>query len=78
MGVVFPGVTNTAEDLDSGVADGGQSRILLVANRLLSSKALHRTTRLAMGIPRPGALSPLKTRAPMETRAPSNESDKHA
>jgi hypothetical protein len=51
--------------------------VLLVANRLLSSKALHRLTRLAMGLPGPGALSPLKNRAPLETRAPSNESDKH-
>lgn len=37
-------------------AVGVDARMLLVANRLLSSKALHRVTRLAMGIPRPGAL----------------------
>jgi len=51
-------------------AVGIDARMLLVANRLLSSKALHRMTRLAMGIPRPGALSPLKNRARLETRAP--------
>ncbi|OIN81115.1 SDR family oxidoreductase [Mycobacterium malmoense] len=38
-------------------AVGVDARMLLIANRLLSSKALHRVTRLAMGIPRPGALS---------------------
>ncbi|BBX95434.1 hypothetical protein MLAC_07280 [Mycobacterium lacus] len=38
-------------------AVGADARMLVVANRLLSSKALHRVTRLAMGIPRPGALS---------------------
>jgi NAD(P)-dependent dehydrogenase (short-subunit alcohol dehydrogenase family) len=38
-------------------AVGVDARVLLIANRLLSSKALHRVTRLAMGIPRPGALS---------------------
>jgi NAD(P)-dependent dehydrogenase (short-subunit alcohol dehydrogenase family) len=37
-------------------AVGIDARMLLVANRLLSSKALHRVTRLAMGIPRSGAL----------------------
>jgi NAD(P)-dependent dehydrogenase (short-subunit alcohol dehydrogenase family) len=37
-------------------AVGLDARMLLVANRLLSSKALHRMTRLAMGLPRPGAL----------------------
>jgi NAD(P)-dependent dehydrogenase (short-subunit alcohol dehydrogenase family) len=37
-------------------AVGIDARMLLVANRLLSSKALHSVTRLAMGIPRPGAL----------------------
>jgi NAD(P)-dependent dehydrogenase (short-subunit alcohol dehydrogenase family) len=37
-------------------AVGIDARMLLIANRLLSSKALHRVTRLAMGIPRPGAL----------------------
>ncbi len=48
-------------------AVGVDARMLLVANRLLSSKALHRVTRLAMGIPRPGALR----------NAPSKESDTH-
>ncbi|MGH3635058.1 SDR family NAD(P)-dependent oxidoreductase [Mycobacterium sp.] len=48
-------------------AVGIDARMLLVANRLLSSKALHRVTRLAMGIPRPGALR----------STPSRESDKH-
>lgn len=38
-------------------AVGPDARMLMVANRLLSSKALHRVTRLAMGIPRPGALN---------------------
>lgn len=52
-------------------AVGVDARMLLVANRLLSSKALHRVTRLAMGIPRPGALRP------PEKRAPSTESDNH-
>ncbi|MCV7260102.1 SDR family oxidoreductase [Mycobacterium shimoidei] len=52
-------------------AVGVDARMLLVANRLLSSKALHRVTRLAMGIPRPGALRP------PESRAPSTESDNH-
>jgi NAD(P)-dependent dehydrogenase (short-subunit alcohol dehydrogenase family) len=51
-------------------AVGVDARMLLVANRLLSSKALYRVIRLAMGIPRPGALSRLKTRAPLETRPP--------
>ncbi|ORV98316.1 SDR family oxidoreductase [Mycobacterium kyorinense] len=37
-------------------AVGVDARMLMVANRLLSSKALHRVTRLAVGIPRPGAL----------------------
>ncbi|HZU47774.1 MAG TPA: SDR family oxidoreductase [Mycobacterium sp.] len=37
-------------------AVGIDARMLLVANRLLSSKALHRMTRLAMGLPHPGAL----------------------
>lgn len=49
-------------------AVGIDARMLLVANRLLSSKALHRVTRLAMGIPRTGALR----------STPSKESDKHA
>jgi NAD(P)-dependent dehydrogenase (short-subunit alcohol dehydrogenase family) len=48
-------------------AVGPDARMLMVANRLLSSKALHRVTRLAMGIPGPGALR----------SAPSKESDKH-
>lgn len=48
-------------------AVGPDARMLLVANRLLSSKALHRVTRLAMGIPRPGVLP----------GAHSIESDKH-
>jgi NAD(P)-dependent dehydrogenase (short-subunit alcohol dehydrogenase family) len=48
-------------------AVGVDARMLLVANRLLSGKALHRVTRLAMGIPRPGALR----------NAPSKESDKY-
>ncbi|MGH3556604.1 MAG: SDR family oxidoreductase [Mycobacterium sp.] len=48
-------------------AVGIDARMLLIANRLLSSKALHRVTRLAMGIPPPGALR----------SAPSKESDKH-
>lgn len=38
-------------------AVGPDARMLLIANRLLSSKALHRVTRLAMGIPGPGALT---------------------
>uniref|UniRef100_A0A653ERI8 3-oxoacyl-[acyl-carrier-protein] reductase FabG n=2 Tax=Mycobacterium riyadhense TaxID=486698 RepID=A0A653ERI8_9MYCO len=38
-------------------AVGPDARMLMVANRLLSSKALHRVTRLAMGIPPPGALT---------------------
>jgi len=38
-------------------APGGGARMLIVANRLVSSKAHHRVTRLAMGIPRPGALN---------------------
>lgn len=38
-------------------AVGPDARMLLIANRLLSSKALHRVTRLAMGIPRYGALN---------------------
>jgi NAD(P)-dependent dehydrogenase (short-subunit alcohol dehydrogenase family) len=37
-------------------AVGVDARMLLIANRLLSSKALHRVTRLVLGIPRPGAL----------------------
>ena len=37
-------------------AIGIDARMLLVANRLLSSKALHRVTRLATGLPRSGAL----------------------
>jgi NAD(P)-dependent dehydrogenase (short-subunit alcohol dehydrogenase family) len=48
-------------------AVGVDARMLLIANRLLSSKALHRVTRLAMGIPRPGALHSV----------PPKESDKH-
>lgn len=48
-------------------AVGIDARMLLIANRLLSGKALHRVTRLAMGVPRPGALR----------NAPSTESDKH-
>lgn len=48
-------------------AVGIDARMLLIANRLLSSKALHRVTRLAMGLPRPGALR----------SAPPKESDKH-
>ncbi|GFG75182.1 SDR family oxidoreductase [Mycobacterium botniense] len=48
-------------------AVGVDARMLLVANRLLSSKALHRVTRLAMGLPRPGAL----------WNAPSEESENH-
>jgi NAD(P)-dependent dehydrogenase (short-subunit alcohol dehydrogenase family) len=47
-------------------AVGIDARMLLVANRLLSSKALHRVTRLAMGLPRPGALRP----APLDKKAP--------
>jgi NAD(P)-dependent dehydrogenase (short-subunit alcohol dehydrogenase family) len=50
-------------------AVGPDARMLLVANRLLSSKALHRVTRLAMGIPRPGALRSALSK--------SEESDKH-
>ena len=38
-------------------AVGVDARMLMVANRLLSGKALHRVTRLAMGIPHSGALS---------------------
>ncbi|KZS83772.1 short-chain dehydrogenase/reductase [Mycobacterium persicum] len=37
-------------------AVGLDARLLMVANRLLSSKALHRVTRLALGLPRSGAL----------------------
>ncbi|KZS68065.1 SDR family oxidoreductase [Mycobacterium pseudokansasii] len=37
-------------------AVGPDARMLMVANRLLSSKALHRVTRLALGLPRSGAL----------------------
>lgn len=48
-------------------AVGVDARMLLVANRLVSSKALHRVTRLAMGIPRPGTLHSV----------PPKESDKH-
>lgn len=48
-------------------AVGVDARMLLVANRLLSSKALHRVTCLAMGLPRPGALR----------NAPPTESDTH-
>jgi hypothetical protein len=48
-------------------AVGVDARMLLIANRLLSSKALHRVTRLVMGIPRSGALS----------SAPPKESDNH-
>jgi NAD(P)-dependent dehydrogenase (short-subunit alcohol dehydrogenase family) len=48
-------------------AVGIDARMLMVANRLLSSKALHRVTRLAMGIPRPGALR----------SAPPEESENH-
>jgi NAD(P)-dependent dehydrogenase (short-subunit alcohol dehydrogenase family) len=52
-------------------AVGIDARMLLVANRLLSSKALHRVTRVAMGLPRSGALRAL------EHRAPAKESDRH-
>src|SRR5579875_739598 len=48
-------------------AVGVDARMLMVANRLLSSKALHRMTRLAMGIPRSGALR----------STPTTESDNH-
>jgi NAD(P)-dependent dehydrogenase (short-subunit alcohol dehydrogenase family) len=48
-------------------AVGVDARMLMVANRLLSSKAFHRVTRLAMGIPRSGALR----------ITPTTESDKH-
>jgi NAD(P)-dependent dehydrogenase (short-subunit alcohol dehydrogenase family) len=41
-------------------AVGVDARMLMVANRLLSSKALHRVTRLAMGIPRSGTLRALE------------------
>jgi NAD(P)-dependent dehydrogenase (short-subunit alcohol dehydrogenase family) len=41
-------------------AVGVDARMLLVANRLLSSKALHRVTCLAMGLPRSSALRPGK------------------
>jgi NAD(P)-dependent dehydrogenase (short-subunit alcohol dehydrogenase family) len=54
-------------------AVGIDARMLLVANRLLSSKALHRVTRLAMGLPRPGALRP----PDRKKRAPLKESDTH-
>ncbi|ORC01122.1 short-chain dehydrogenase/reductase [Mycobacterium persicum] len=37
-------------------AVGLDARLLMVANRLLSSKALHRVTRLALGLPRSRAL----------------------
>ncbi|ORB87330.1 short-chain dehydrogenase/reductase [Mycobacterium kansasii] len=37
-------------------AVGPDARMLMVANRLLSGKALHRVTRLALGLPRSGAL----------------------
>ncbi|KZS72509.1 short-chain dehydrogenase/reductase [Mycobacterium kansasii] len=37
-------------------AVGPDARMLMVANRLLSGKALHRVTRLALGLPRPGTL----------------------
>ncbi|OSC40036.1 SDR family NAD(P)-dependent oxidoreductase [Mycobacterium decipiens] len=48
-------------------AVGLDARMLVVANRLLSSKALHRVTRLAMGTPPPGALR----------NASATESDTH-
>jgi hypothetical protein len=38
---------------------GPDARTLLVANWLLSGKALHRVTRLAMGIPRAGTFRAL-------------------
>jgi len=44
------------------------ARILLVANRVLSGKALHRVTRRAMGVSRPGTLR----------SALPKEGDKHA
>jgi NAD(P)-dependent dehydrogenase (short-subunit alcohol dehydrogenase family) len=47
-------------------AVGVDARMLLVANRLLPGKALHQVTRLAMGIPRRGAL-----------RKAPEESEKH-
>lgn len=37
-------------------AVGPDARMLMVANRLLSGKALHRVTRLVLGLPRSGAL----------------------
>ena len=38
-------------------AVGVDPRVVPIANRLVSSKALHRVTPLGMAIPRPGALS---------------------
>ena len=38
-------------------AVGVDPRVVPIANRLVSSKALRKATRLAMGFPRPGALT---------------------
>ena len=48
-------------------AVGPDARMLVTASRLLPGRALHRVIRLAMGLPRPGALR----------NAPSEESENH-
>ena len=56
---------------------GLDARMLLIANRMLPSRAMHTMTRLMMGIPRFGALAGTPAAAMGSPDPHSDESDKH-